>query len=114
MEDIFFSCGGTERTVAMLRYFKERQAVEEASVAILQRTCGKKDTGLYYCKEDKFNAILIHLMKDFLGIFNCHGGRRRRRSVEYQNAYNVVMTAVNVGDITSEKLARYLSKKLYI
>ena len=30
MEDILFSCGGAENTVAMLRYFKDRQTITEA------------------------------------------------------------------------------------
>ena len=75
---------------------------------------GNQDIILYYYKEDKFNDILVHCLKDFLGVFNRHGGRGGRRSVEYQNDYNVVTTVVNGGDMKLEKLLRYLYKKLAV
>ena len=73
---------------------------------------GKKDSGLYYSKEYKFNAILVQRLNNFLGMFNRHEGQVGCWSAEDKIAYNVVMKEVNGGDMNSEKLAQYLSKKL--
>ena len=59
MEDVLFSCGGAERTVAMLQYFKDQKAIAEVLVARSQMANGKQDRVLYYSKEDKLNFILV-------------------------------------------------------
>ena len=74
----------------------------------------KQYIGLYYSRKDKFNVILVQWRKDLLGMFNRNVGQGGRQSIEYQNMYNVVISAVNGGDMTSEKLAQYPHKKLSV
>ena len=97
-----------------MRCFKDNPAVAEADVSSSQMMDGGNDDGI----NDKFNTVLVQILKDFLGMFR-HWRRDRDRGggrfkAEDKNAYDVVMADISGRDMNYDKLERYLSRELQV
>ena len=108
MEDLLFSTGGAERVVATLNIFKDRAAVSELMEA--GSKMNDDDKMLFSSKRDRLDSIVVDRLRGFLAMLKGKG--KGRRKVEDQNAYSAVIAAVSGGEITSEKLERYLAKRI--
>ena len=116
MEEILFTAGGAKRIVTTLRYFRERPGVRELGQAKVILDGGK--TGKYSTKEERLQSLVMGGLRDFFAMFhrprsedNKGGGRR---SLEDQNAYDAILTALNSNDLTSAKLGRMLTRTLNV
>jgi len=116
MEEILFTAGGAKRIVTTLRYFRERPGVRELGQAKVILDGGK--TGKYSTKEERLQSLVMGGLRDFFAMFhrprsedNKGGGRR---SLEDQNAYDAILTALNSNYLTSAKLGRMLTRTLNV
>ena len=113
-EEALFSSGGTKRVIVTLQYFKDRMSVAKAAVASSQIMDGGNDDDI----NGKFNAVLVRSLKDFIGMFQCQSCNRYHRGeklkAEDQNPYDVVMEEISGGEMTSDKIARYISRKIQV
>ena len=70
----------------------------------LQPAVGDEVLASYNTKSEKMNSIIAKNLKGFLQFFCCTRGENDtgggRRSLEDQNAYDVVMTAMNNNELT--------------
>ena len=79
---------------------------------------GGNQIGKYSTKEEQLQSLVMGGIKHFFAMF--HRPRNKedkgggRRSIEDQNAYDVVMTALNSNELTSARLGRLLTRTLSV
>ena len=114
MEEVLFSVGGAKRLVTTMRYFRERPTVRELEIA--KNLLDEGSTGKYSTKDEQLQSIVTSSIQEFFTMF--HRPRSEedkgggRRSLEDQNAYDAVMTALNSNELTSVRLGRLLTRTL--
>ena len=109
MEDLLFTNGGAERLLLTLKFFHNRPAIRE--VGALKELLNNDTSTNYYTKEEKLNSAIAKSLKDFLRFFWIKKGRR---SNEDQNAYDVVMVALNSDQIMKHKLGRVFARHMQV
>ena len=114
MEKVLFSSGGAKRLVTMLHYFCNSPQVLELAAA--RGMIVTDDSSAYFSKQEKINATIVKNLTRFLGMFcRCRqdgdkGGGRR--TLENQNVYDAVLTALISGDLTKDKFERLVCRTL--
>ena len=113
MEDLLFSVGGVERIVATLRYFRGQRTVKELDKAL--DTIDRKIASTNRSKEGQLHSMVMERLRNLLGMFGSSRGRGSgRRSLENQNVFDAIMTAINIKELTSANLGRMLSCSLNV
>ena len=106
---MLFTNGGAEQVLLTLKFFHNRPAIRE--LGTLKELFNNDTSSHYYTKEEKMNSAIVKSLKDFLQFFWCKHGRRKN---EDQNAYDVVMAALNSEKIMKDKLGRVFARHMKV
>ena len=99
-----------------LHYFRNSPQVLELAAA--RGMMVTDDSSVYFSEQEKINATIVKNLTRFLRMFRCchqdgdKGGGRR--TLENQNVYNAVISALISGDLTKDKLERLVYRTLQL